>query len=180
MKIGNIIDFNSSVYLALENFNIIIGNKIMSDDPVSYGKGFFFGLVFGGMAGAVAALLLAPKTGEEMRQDIADKSSQAIGKAQGYLTDVEVDLSSAVRSTVNEGRTRAEKIINDAKSKADDILASADNILSDAKVRASGTKEIISEKVSDVKDIVSDKVDSVKGATKAGVDAFRQEINQVR
>ncbi|WP_216828169.1 YtxH domain-containing protein [Alkalihalobacterium elongatum] len=37
------------------------------------GPGFVIGALFGGMIGAASALLLAPKKGEEIRQDLIEK-----------------------------------------------------------------------------------------------------------
>lgn len=38
---------------------------------------FFVGVVMGGLVGAVLALLFAPKSGVEMRQDLVDYANQA-------------------------------------------------------------------------------------------------------
>ncbi|WP_409345563.1 YtxH domain-containing protein [Paenibacillus sp. MBLB4367] len=43
------------------------------------GKSFLIGTVVGGVVGAAAALLLAPKSGRELRADIAEQA-QAIGE----------------------------------------------------------------------------------------------------
>ena len=40
-------------------------------------KSFLFGVIAGGVAGSVAALLLAPKSGKEMRSDIAVQAQKA-------------------------------------------------------------------------------------------------------
>ena len=45
-----------------------------------YTKGFIIGALVGGVAGALTALLLAPKSGAELRQDIAKTSSDVYGK----------------------------------------------------------------------------------------------------
>ena len=46
------------------------------------GGGFLIGLAIGALAGAAAALLLAPESGEELRQEISEKSEEMKLKAQ--------------------------------------------------------------------------------------------------
>lgn len=47
-------------------------------------KSLFWGLAAGTLAGAVTALLLAPKTGKEMRRTIADGTHTAIDKTREF------------------------------------------------------------------------------------------------
>lgn len=47
----------------------------MSENKNSSGKKFLLGAVVGGVVGAVTALLLAPKSGKEMRSDINEQAS---------------------------------------------------------------------------------------------------------
>jgi gas vesicle protein len=53
----------------------------MSDNKMN-GKDFMLGALVGGLIGAMAALLLAPKTGKEIRGDISDKYRDVSHKAQ--------------------------------------------------------------------------------------------------
>ena len=135
----------------------------MSD---KYTKGFVFGALIGGSIGAVTALLLAPKSGEEFRKEIAEKSNGAYDKAQKYFAEKEVVIGDTVRSTVNEGRVRAEKIVESAKNQADEILKSAERVLNEAKSKA-GTS----------KDYMNDKIGKVKNAVAESAEVFKQELN---
>ena len=83
-----------------------------------YTKGFVFGALIGGVVGAVTALLLAPKSGAELRKELAEKSTDMYDKAQDYLSDVQENFGDAVHTTVNEGRIRAQNIIDSAKNQA--------------------------------------------------------------
>ena len=51
--------------------------------------------VGGALVGAAAALLLTPKTGEEVRKEIADLAEEAKKQAQGYCEQVKQDLAKA-------------------------------------------------------------------------------------
>ncbi len=51
--------------------------------------------VGGALVGAAAALLLTPKTGEEVRKEIADLAEQTKKQAQDYCEQVKKDLAKA-------------------------------------------------------------------------------------
>lgn len=51
-------------------------------------KGFLFGILIGGIVGAVTALLLAPMEGAETRRRIADTSKSAKDKVAQAATNV--------------------------------------------------------------------------------------------
>ena len=70
----------------------------------NYWKGLVAGTIIGGLAGAVTALLLAPKSGKELRKDIAEKSQDLYDKAADYLSIFEENMGNAVSTTVNEGK----------------------------------------------------------------------------
>lgn len=71
----------------------------MSDNNNEFGA-FMSGLLLGGIAGAITALLLAPQSGEETRKVILDKS---------------LELKDKALETVEEARQRAEKAADDAR-----------------------------------------------------------------
>lgn len=132
----------------------------------NYTKGFLIGSLVGGVAGALTALLLAPKSGSELRKDIADTSTDWYGKASDYIHSVEGKVGSAIKSTMNEGKARAEGIITQAREKAETILKDAEEVLNDARTKASSAKSEVSDRISNVRD-----------AARASVDAFKAELN---
>jgi len=71
----------------------------MSDNNNEFGA-FMSGLLLGGIAGAVTALLLAPQSGEETRKVILDKS---------------MELKDKALETVEEARQRAEEAADEAR-----------------------------------------------------------------
>ena len=56
----------------------------------------FFIFAAGAAVGAAVALLLAPKSGEEMREELKDLAQDATKRAQDYCTQVKKDLEAAV------------------------------------------------------------------------------------
>lgn len=131
-----------------------------------YTKGFVLGALIGGTIGGLAALLLAPKSGEELRKDLADRSEEMYDKASNYFSDIEGNVGSAVSTTVNEGRMRAESIINRARNQAEEILENAETILKEAKGKANSAKEQVQEKI-----------DNLRDAAKASAEAFKSEMS---
>ncbi len=132
----------------------------------SYTKGFVFGALIGGSVGAITALLLAPKPGSELRQELADKAKDAYDKSADYIQKVADDVTPSIENTMNEGKMKAQGIVNAAKKQADELLSNADSILNSAKLKAQSTK-----------DSFTDKFDTIRDAAKAGVDTFKSEFN---
>lgn len=128
-----------------------------------YLKGFVLGTIIGGVAGALTALLLAPKSGKELRDDIAQTSTEIYGKASDYFRNVEGEVNKAV----NQARRRAQDVMESARTKAENILADAENVLRDARTKAGTAKEN-----------VQDRIESIKDATKAGIEAFQNEMRE--
>jgi len=71
----------------------------MSDNSNEFGA-FMSGLLLGGIAGAITALLLAPQSGEETRKVIIDKS---------------IEIKDKALETVEDARQRAEQAAEDAR-----------------------------------------------------------------
>jgi gas vesicle protein len=74
--------------------------------------------IVGAGLGAVAALLLAPKSGEELRGDIVDGVS---------------DRANQLRSTGKNLKQRAEKLVDLAKGQVQDAIEAGDNAYTQAK-----------------------------------------------
>jgi gas vesicle protein len=72
---------------------------------------FLIGFVVGGVAGAVAALLLAPQSGEETRTLIKDKSIELRDKA---AKQAEV-IASQAGKVADEARVRGKDLVEGAK-----------------------------------------------------------------
>lgn len=130
-----------------------------------YAKGLVVGALIGGAVGAITALLFAPKSGRELRRDIADRSIDVYNNTSDYLTNLEENVSSNLSHIVNEGKYRAENIVNSARQKAEDLIQGAEHVIHGAK-----------EKASNVKEDVSHTVTTLKGAAKASADAFKAEL----
>jgi gas vesicle protein len=127
------------------------------------GTSIFLGILAGGAIGAILALLYAPKSGRELRNDIKTKKDEYLEEANKYIAEAR----NKAKVLINEGKEKSEKIINDAKTKSEAILKDAEKIFNDAKAKASGS-------VSDGKSILESEANNLKTAFKAGVDAYKE------
>jgi len=130
-----------------------------------YSKGFIIGALIGGVAGALTALLLAPKSGSELRSDIAETSNELYGKAADYFKQIEHKVEEAVKKGVNDGKEKAQGIIDSARKQAEELLHGAETVLTQAKSKAN-----------EAKDAIAHNYDAVRDAAKAGADAFKAEL----
>lgn len=95
-------------------------------------KGFFKGVIIGGIVGSVAALLYAPKKGEEMRADIKNKLDTA-------NTELSHKLQEAKKSAGPEAKeliTKGEQLQRDISSRSAELAKSGSKISSVAIVEA--------------------------------------------
>jgi gas vesicle protein len=69
-------------------------------------KDFLIGSLIGGIVGATTALLLAPKSGKELRTDLNDQAGQLKGKSSEVAT-IAREKSSNLAQTVSTQTTQA-------------------------------------------------------------------------
>ena len=117
------------------------------------GGEFFKGLIFGGIVGAVAALLYAPKTGREMRDEIRHRS---------------LDLRDDVDAKLELAQRRAEKLMQQTEAELADLRKDAEAALKELRDSAEA-------KVSGGKAAIDKGKDRIKEAIDAGVSAFKEE-----
>lgn len=79
------------------------------------GKDFLVGAVIGGVLGAVTALLLAPKTGKELRADLADSLQTVSEKTQDLAVKVggkTQELSRQLGTQTGEWMHKAKEVVD--------------------------------------------------------------------
>lgn len=130
-------------------------------------KGLLLGFLTGGVVGAAIALLYAPKSGKELRNDIRLKKDEFIDDTSEYYQIAKTKAT----DLINEGKRKSEELISDAKKKAGNLIGDANTILNDAKQKATSA-------LGSTKDKITSESDRVKDALKAGVDAYNEEKNK--
>ena len=86
------------------------------------GGGFLIGLAIGALAGAAAALLLAPESGEDLRREINEKSDEMKQKAQQQVDA----LQEQGRIVLSENVKKAQQVVQDAQVKLNKPVAAPD------------------------------------------------------
>src|SRR5699024_3715053 len=99
------------------------------------GKGFLLGALIGSAVGAVTALLLAPKPGAELRQDIGEGTKKALNKAD--------EFKDTVQEKTGEYTEKAREVGSDLKDKSADLTRKAvDSTTKFTKEVTEKTKEV--------------------------------------
>lgn len=104
---------------------------------------FFAGLVFGALAGSVIALLSAPKTGEETRELITDKSRELRHKAVDTV-DMAKDKTGKMLA---EGRERVEHVVHMAKDRVDEVVGKGQEMAYDMREELSDEMQRAADQV---------------------------------
>ena len=86
------------------------------------GGGFLIGLAIGALAGAAAALLLAPESGEDLRREISEKSDEMKQKAQQQVDA----LQEQGRIVLSENVKKAQQVVQEAQVKLNKPVAAPD------------------------------------------------------
>lgn len=84
--------------------------EITAQDTTNGASVFLKGFLVGGILGAVAAILLAPKPGKELRAEIKEKGDAALKEAKRVYED---------------SRSRAKAALEAAKQRAEEIKGKA-------------------------------------------------------
>ena len=95
---------------------------VHEEQDIEYHKssvwGVLLGMLIGGLAGALAMLLLAPQSGEETRMRIQEKGIQLRDQTTGMLQDAMGQLRSDGSRIVVSGRQKAEELLQQGQALA--------------------------------------------------------------
>ncbi len=100
---------------------------------------FFEGLVVGGLIGFVFGILSAPKSGAELRKQLADGSEDLYKQASDQLGE----LSNGAGSKLTNFKDKTEHALEDIKGKSGDVIKKATDSVQH-------TKEQVTSKLQDM------------------------------
>ena len=80
---------------------------------------FLAGFIVGGAIGAVAGILLAPKSGEETRALIADSAKDAVRRADETVKEIQSKADDVVSDMQRKGDEIKEKLVKNTKKRTD-------------------------------------------------------------
>jgi gas vesicle protein len=108
--------------------DVITNRHIWSEDDeedltMADNGGMLKGAIIGGFVGAVAALLLAPKAGRELREDIKDRYIDVQDRTKQIITDVGTKTQEVVKQVGEQASEVVDKT-RSAVSAAKDEVAS--------------------------------------------------------
>ena len=121
-------------------------------------------LLVGGGIGAILALLFAPKTGEELRGDIADATRKGIEKGKetaGQLQEKAGEYYEVTRDKAGEYYQTAQQKVGELKDKAQETVGDL--------------KDKASELTEKAKSAVAQSSNPLTAAIEAGKDAYTDE-----
>jgi gas vesicle protein len=125
-------------------------------------------LLIGGGIGAIIALLFAPKSGQELRGDLADATRKGIDKSREAAQQLGERAGEYYEST----RERAGELYTQAATKASDIYSQASEKASDIYTQAS---EKVGEVAQSARDTAARQTSTVAAAIDAGKKAYKEE-----
>ena len=114
-------------------------------------------LLIGGGIGAVIALLFAPKSGQELRGDIADVTRKGIDKSR----EAAQQLGDRAGEYYEQGRERASELYSQASERASGLYSQA--------------AEKVGEVAQTARDTASRQTSTVAAAIDAGKKAYQEE-----
>lgn len=107
------------------------------------GRKFMLGAVLGAAAGAIAALLTAPKSGKETREDIKNKATELsqdalrqLRKLEGELSKKISDVKKLAQRLEGEAKKEVEALVDRAEKLKDHALKMIEDFKSDARKKA--------------------------------------------
>ncbi len=128
-------------------------------------------LLIGGGIGAILALLFAPKSGQELREDIADVTRKGIEKGKETAAVVGERAGEYYEVT----RERAGEIYGTAQDKAGELYSAAQEKVGDLKEKVGDLTDKAGELTGKVKEVAAGNSNPFSAAIEAGKEAYVEE-----
>jgi gas vesicle protein len=139
------------------------------------GRSLYY-LVAGGAIGVGLALLFAPKSGKEMRQDISDATLKGVDQAKDLtanLSQTASNLTQQAKGVYAQTQEKAVEIYNTAK----DGISSA---IETAKTDASAIAEDVKKLPEKAENYVADKIENIADKSKDFTNMADREAKRMR
>lgn len=114
--------------------------------------GLLLGLVIGGAVGAVTSLLLAPKAGSELREDLSntyrtfnDKTSQLASAVGQKTQDIVSTVSDKTQDIVSAVSEKTQEVASAVSEKTKDMAGSVSHQATEAADKAKESKQLVAE-----------------------------------
>lgn len=121
-------------------------------------KDFFTGVIIGAVAGSLAALLFAPKSGRELRQRLNEQVSAALEKSDQVRDSVR-NLGGEFRDYANETRIKLTKTVQDQTK---ELAEKVQTMTKHAEKNANETLEEAQKTIAELSDEIDKKFEELK------------------
>lgn len=102
--------------------------------------------IIGSVISSVATLFTAPKSGKEMRQDVAEKVGEGAELVKDGATKVVKKTGDVLHEAVNKGQELKDKVINKVQNKPE-IEKIATEAITSAEEKVEAVSEALEEKI---------------------------------
>lgn len=131
--------------------------------------GFLLGTIFGAAVAGITALLYAPKSGKELRNDLNQQANMAKDSAKDYM-DIAKEKGNELKETAQKAGSEymqnmnetMNQMKNDLSSTTDEAKGDLDSIKSEVKETAVDMKDTYKEGMEKDKEIAKDTAEDVK------------------
>jgi gas vesicle protein len=113
---------------------------------------FLLGFIVGGLTGAIASLLLTPKSGDETRSflkekaiEIGDKVNISVDEARVKADEITADARVRAEAILAEGRARAEEVAAEARTRAEELQHRGQVVLEEQKAKVTRAVKSVQE-----------------------------------
>ncbi len=112
-------------------------------------------LIFGALLGAMAALLISPKRGQQWRDELKGTGDKLRDQAQNIGAKIPTAGNAATSDVFNAVKEKGAEFIGEAGEHLRDMKRSAADKIGEVKQEASGKARVVSAEVSDAADNAS-------------------------
>ncbi|MFQ5628424.1 MAG: YtxH domain-containing protein [bacterium] len=141
-------------------------------------NGFLKGFLFGGAIGAIIALLYAPRSGKETREELKRRSQEFLDDADTHFGNVREQAEHIIENAKKEAeklRDEAERKIMEAKLKAQELVDTGKSTITYITEDTVGKAHELADKG---KGKIKKSTDRVKKAVSEGVKAYKEEVGE--
>lgn len=134
------------------------------------GKGFVVGALVGAAVGAITALLVAPKSGKELRKDISVQARNVSDKTQEIACNIGEKTQKLAGNVKDKTQKVAKNVSETATEWAGIAKDAATNVVSEVKsIKAARSESAAAEVVEELVEAAVEAADAIEGDRKSVV-----------
>lgn len=128
-------------------------------DNNTNGRDFVFGVILGTVVGGIAGLLLAPKSGRALQDDLSEQSNKIIEDVKTKTDDLKAQAQTKAEDKKEEVKAKTEEKKEEAADKAEQAKEKAEEKKTETKKKAEEVKSKQAEKKANKNVVTADDVE---------------------